>query len=85
FTDRTRLQAYPLLLLPKSNTPYQNLLKITSVLQSKSKPRLKPKSLHTYPQPIIPITPGQKPYIQTLLQRPLFQHPPQPSLQFHSI
>lgn len=85
FTDDSELEAYPLVLLAKSNTGYQNLLKISSVLQSKSKGGLKPKWLHSYREGIIAITPGEKGYIETLLEGGLFEQAAQASLEFQSI
>lgn len=40
-TDEKEQLSYPLVLLAKTNKGYQNLLKISSVLQSKSKPASK--------------------------------------------
>ncbi|MFW2109870.1 DNA polymerase III subunit alpha [Bacillus spizizenii] len=85
FTDDNEIEAYPLVLLAKSNTGYQNLLKISSVLQSKSKGGLKPKWLHSYREGIIAITPGEKGYIEMLLEEGLFEQAAQAALEFQSI
>ncbi|MGE6628905.1 DNA polymerase III subunit alpha [Bacillus sp. NPDC077027] len=68
FTDEHETEAYPLILLAKTNKGYQNLIKISSVLKSKSKDGLKEKWLQSYHEDLIAITPGGKGYIETLLQ-----------------
>lgn len=57
-----------MVLLAKNNEGYQNLIKISSVLKSKSKAGLKEKWLKSYHRGLIAITPGASGYIETLLQ-----------------
>ncbi|BBP91505.1 hypothetical protein BsIDN1_51230 [Bacillus safensis] len=57
-----------MVLLAKKNEGYQNLIKISSVLKSKSKAGLKEKWLKSYHRGLIAITPGASGYIETLLQ-----------------
>ncbi|MCY7736627.1 DNA polymerase III subunit alpha [Bacillus safensis] len=68
FIDEQETEAYPLVLLAKNNEGYQNLIKISSVLKSKSKAGLKEKWLKSYHRGLIAITPGASGYIETLLQ-----------------
>ncbi|MDM5163941.1 DNA polymerase III subunit alpha [Bacillus altitudinis] len=68
FIDEQETEAYPLILLAKNNEGYQNLIKISSVLKSKSKTGLKEKWLKAYHHGLIAITPGVSGYIETLLQ-----------------
>lgn len=68
FIDEQETEAYPLVLLAKNNEGYQNLIKISSVLKSKSKAGLKEKWLKSYHRGLIAITPGVSGYIETLLQ-----------------
>ncbi|MGG3572753.1 DNA polymerase III subunit alpha [Bacillus gobiensis] len=63
----TEQTPFPLVLLAKTNTGYQNLLKISSVLQSKSKEGLKEAWLKSYSKDVIALTPGEKGYIERLL------------------
>ncbi|MEC0694084.1 DNA polymerase III subunit alpha [Bacillus atrophaeus] len=85
FTDENEVEACPLVLLAKSNTGYQNLLKISSVLQSKSKEGLKHKWLKSYREGIIAITPGEKGYIETLLEAGLYDKAEQSALELQSV
>ncbi|OLP65973.1 DNA polymerase III subunit alpha [Bacillus pumilus] len=68
FIDEQETEAYPLVLLAKTNEGYQNLIKISSVLKSKSKAGLKETWLKSYRHGLIAITPGASGYIETLLQ-----------------
>lgn len=68
FVDEQETEAYPLVLLAKNNEGYQNLIKISSVLKSKSKAGLKEKWLKSYHRGLIAITPGASGYIETLLR-----------------
>ncbi|MFS0654595.1 DNA polymerase III subunit alpha [Bacillus sp. 179-C3.3 HS] len=69
FIDEQETEAYPLVLLAETNEGYQNLIKISSVLKSKSKAGLKEKWLKSYHHGLIAITPGVSGYIETLLQQ----------------
>jgi DNA polymerase III subunit alpha len=59
--------SYPLVLLVKNQTGYQNLLKISSAIGAKSKDGLPLKWLSSYSEGLIAITPGIKGEIESLL------------------
>ncbi|MFC0270283.1 DNA polymerase III subunit alpha [Metabacillus herbersteinensis] len=62
--------SYPLILLAENNQGYQNLLKISSVLQTKSPEGLPEKWLKRYSNGLVAITPGVSGLVeQLLLQR----------------
>ncbi|NPC93715.1 DNA polymerase III subunit alpha [Bacillus sp. WMMC1349] len=66
--DEIEHLAYPLVLLAKTNRGYKNLLKISSVLQSKSKAGIKEKWLKSYADDIMALTTGEAGYVETLLK-----------------
>lgn len=55
---KTASESYPLVLLAKNNTGFQNLLKITSVVQTKSPDGIPVKWLRAYSKGLIAISPG---------------------------
>lgn len=81
----TEQKPYPLVLLAKSNAGYQNLLKISSVLQSKSKEGLKEAWLKSYCKDVIALTPGEKGYIERLLLNGEEQEAKEAALHLKSI
>ncbi|MGD6816842.1 DNA polymerase III subunit alpha [Metabacillus sp. 113a] len=60
-------QGYPLLLLAENYSGYQNLLKISSALQTKSQDGIPDRWLKSYREGIIAISPGKEGWIETLL------------------
>ncbi|MCA1063677.1 DNA polymerase III subunit alpha [Rossellomorea sp. AcN35-11] len=60
-------RSYPLVLLVKNRTGYQNLLKISSAIGAKSPNGIPLKWLGSYSEGLIAITPGVKGEIETLL------------------
>ncbi|MGG1629733.1 DNA polymerase III subunit alpha [Rossellomorea sp. NRS-1567] len=60
-------RSYPLVLLVKNQTGYQNLLKISSAIGAKTKNGLPLKWLQSYSKGLIAISPGIKGEIETLL------------------
>ncbi|WP_064092608.1 DNA polymerase III subunit alpha [Rossellomorea aquimaris] len=60
-------KSYPLILLVRNQTGYQNLLKISSVIGAKSKHGIPLKWLQSYSDGLIGITPGVKGEIEELL------------------
>ncbi|MDX8363944.1 DNA polymerase III subunit alpha [Cytobacillus sp. IB215665] len=58
---------YPLVLLAKNNSGYQNLMKISSTVLTKAKDGIPLKWLHHYRQDLIAITPGRHGEIEQLL------------------
>ena len=73
YTDDTELEAHPLILLAETNTGYQNLVKISSALQSMAKGGMKRKWMKSYHEGLIAITPGENGYIESLLQAGKFE------------
>lgn len=73
YTDDTELEAHPLILLAETNTGYQNLVKISSALQSMAKGGMKRKWMKSYHEGLIAITPGENGYIESLLQTGKFE------------
>ncbi|PLT31172.1 DNA polymerase III subunit alpha [Peribacillus deserti] len=61
--------AFPLVLLAKNNKGYQNLLKISSAIKTKSPEGLPLKWLKAYSEGLTAITPGREGIIETLLLR----------------
>ncbi|GER67007.1 DNA polymerase III subunit alpha [Weizmannia acidilactici] len=51
-------KAYPLVLLAKNNIGYQNLLKISSVIQTRPEPGILTKWLRSYSEGLFALTPG---------------------------
>lgn len=68
-SERSEGNAYPLVLLAKNNDGYENLLKITSVVQTKSPQGIPFKWLRAYSNSLIGITPGIKGEIEQCLLR----------------
>ncbi|MFE8703730.1 DNA polymerase III subunit alpha [Cytobacillus sp. FJAT-54145] len=62
-------QSYPLVLLASNQIGFHNLLKITSVVQTKSKNGIPVKWLRHYSKGLISITPGIEGEIEQLLER----------------
>lgn len=62
-------EAYPLVLLAKNQKGYQNLLKISSAVQTKAKEGLPVKWLRAYSEGLFAFTPGLKGEIETNLLR----------------
>ncbi|PEL12559.1 DNA polymerase III subunit alpha [Bacillus sp. AFS017336] len=60
-------QSYPLILLAKDLTGYQNLLKLTSIIGTKSPQGIPKKWLSAYSSGVIAITPGLEGEIENLL------------------
>ncbi|MEE6449534.1 DNA polymerase III subunit alpha [Gottfriedia acidiceleris] len=60
-------QSYPMLLLAKDLAGYQNLLKLTSIIGTKSKEGIPKKWLSAYSNGVIAITPGIEGEIENLL------------------
>ncbi|KXZ13752.1 DNA polymerase III subunit alpha [Bacillus nakamurai] len=85
YTDESELEAFPLVLLAATNAGYQNLLKISSALQSKSKGGIKQKWMKSYHEGLIAITPGEKGYIETLLQAGQFEKAAQTAEEFRAL
>ncbi|MBY8913175.1 DNA polymerase III subunit alpha [Bacillus sp. YC2] len=85
YTDESELEACPLVLLAATNAGYQNLLKISSALQSKSKGGIKQKWMKSYHEGLIAITPGEKGYIETLLQAGEFEKAVQTAKEFRAL
>jgi DNA polymerase III subunit alpha len=65
-------QSFPLVLLAKNETGYRNLLKISSVIQTKAPGGIPEKWLRYYTDGLIAITPGINGYIETLLLQKQF-------------
>ncbi|MBM7692875.1 DNA polymerase-3 subunit alpha [Peribacillus deserti] len=59
--------AYPLVLLARNNRGYQNLLKISSAIKTKSPEGLPLKWLKAYSEGLIALTPGKEGIIENLL------------------
>lgn len=66
-SDFVENRAFPLVLLAKNKTGFQNLLKITSALQTKSPSGIPTKWLKHYAEGLIALTPGQTGEIEELL------------------
>jgi len=60
-------RAYPLVLLAENDKGYENLLKLSSLVQTKEKHGVNKKWLHHYSGGLIAITPGVTGEIETLL------------------
>lgn len=60
-------QAYPLVLLAENEKGYENLLKLSSLVQTKEKHGVKKKWLQHYSSGLIAITPGVRGEVETLL------------------
>lgn len=73
YTDDTELEAHPLILLAETNIGYQNLVKISSALQSMAKGGMKRKWMKSYHEGLIAITPGENGYIESLLKAGKFE------------
>ncbi|MEC1262805.1 DNA polymerase III subunit alpha [Bacillus swezeyi] len=84
-TDEKEQIAYPLVLLAKTNKGYKNLLKISSVLQSKSKTGIKEKWLKSYHEDIIALTTGETSYVEALLKEGLLEEAQEAALRYKSI
>ncbi|MCF7617271.1 DNA polymerase III subunit alpha [Bacillus sonorensis] len=84
-TDEKEQLSYPLVLLAKTNKGYKNLLKITSVLQSKSKSGIKEKWLKSYHEDIIALTTGETGYVETLLKDGQTEKAREAALRYQSI
>ncbi|MFN2747660.1 DNA polymerase III subunit alpha [Bacillus sp. z60-18] len=84
-TDEKEQLSYPLVLLAKTNNGYNNLLKISSVLQSKSKTGIKEKWLKSYHEGIIALTTGETSYVETLLKEGLTKEAEEAALRYQSI
>ncbi|MGN9864244.1 DNA polymerase III subunit alpha [Bacillus swezeyi] len=84
-TDEKEQIAYPLVLLAKTNKGYKNLLKISSVLQSKSKTGIKEKWLKSYHEDIIALTTGETSYVEALLKEGLVEEAQEAALRYKSI
>ncbi|MCD7032789.1 DNA polymerase III subunit alpha [Metabacillus sp. GX 13764] len=68
FPEENEGASFPLVLLAENNTGYKNLLKISSALQTKSADGIPDKWLKSYSSGLIAITPGEKGYIEALLE-----------------
>ncbi|AZB43915.1 DNA polymerase III subunit alpha [Bacillus sp. FJAT-42376] len=66
--NETIPHGYPLLLLAETYTGYQNLLKISSALQTKSSDGIPDRWLNGYREGLIAISPGKGGWIETLLE-----------------
>lgn len=66
-SEREEAEAFPLVLLAKNNAGFQNLLKITSVVQTKSLSGIPVKWLKHYSEGLIAITPGLNGEIENAL------------------
>ncbi|MTH52864.1 DNA polymerase III subunit alpha [Bacillus mangrovi] len=60
--------SYPLILLAKNHTGYQNLLKISSALQTKSQDGIPDRWLRSYGEGLIAISPGRGGWLDSLLE-----------------
>nr|WP_100331832.1 DNA polymerase III subunit alpha [Bacillus xiapuensis] len=67
-SERMEGRSFPLVLLARNNTGYQNLLKISSVIQTKAKDGIPVKWLRGYSAGLFAFTPGQDGEIEQLLQ-----------------
>ncbi|CAH0346224.1 DNA polymerase III subunit alpha [Bacillus sp. CECT 9360] len=76
---------YPLILLAKNNKGYQNLLKISSAIQTKSRTGLPVKWLKAYSEGLICISPGADGRIETYLSEGLFEQAQETALFYQSI
>ncbi|TWL67525.1 DNA polymerase III subunit alpha [Bacillus licheniformis] len=84
-TDEKEQLSYPLVLLAKTNKGYQNLLKISSVLQSKSKTGIKEKWLKSYHEGLIALTTGGTSHVEALLKEGLIEEAKDAALRCLSI
>jgi DNA polymerase III subunit alpha len=66
-SERTASKAYPLVLLAKNQAGFQNLMKISSVVQTKSKEGIPIKWLKHYASGLIAISPGRTGEIESCL------------------
>ncbi len=66
-SDITITNSYPLVLLAENQTGFQNLLKISSAVQTRSEKGIPIKWLKHYASGLIALTPGSKGEIETLL------------------
>lgn len=67
-SERTEKESYPLVLLAKNRIGFQNLLKITSVVQTKSPEGIPVKWLKAYSKGLIAITPGVEGEIEQAIE-----------------
>lgn len=67
-SERTEKEGYPLVLLAKNNIGFQNLLKITSVVQTKSPEGIPVKWLKAYSKGLIAISPGVEGEIEQAIE-----------------
>jgi DNA polymerase-3 subunit alpha len=62
-------EAYPFVLLAKSNLGYRHLMKISSAIQTKAAEGIPEKWLYHYRHDLIAITPGRNGHVETLLRQ----------------
>lgn len=78
-------EPYPLILLARNNEGYQNLLKISSAIKTKSRTGLPLKWLKAYSGGLISISPGPEGKIETLLAQGQFEEAKETALLFQSL